>query len=85
MNGLGGSNSFENGVGIGLVGKAGRNQPGLNLIVFPEYALRGLDRPEVAAFKATCRDNGSKITDGMGCGFKKPTRFYAGPTKSAAE
>lgn len=85
MNGLCGLNSFENGVGIGLVGKAGRNQPGAALIVFPEYALRGLDRSEVAAFKATCRDNGIKITDGMGCGFEKPPRFYAGPTKSAAE
>ncbi|MBO9134927.1 MULTISPECIES: formamidase [Rhizobium] len=93
MNGLGGLNISENGVGIGLVqlqlpvtvtkddlarqtqvivdlvGKARRNQSGMDLVVFPEYALHGLsmdinpdimcrmDGPEVAAFKQACRDN----------------------------
>ncbi|MGV4791921.1 formamidase [Rhizobium sp. F40D2] len=93
MNGLGGLNKSEHGVGIGLVqlqlpvtvtredlarqtqvivdlvAKARRNQPGMDLVVFPEYALHGLsmdinseimctiDGPEVAAFKKACRDN----------------------------
>ncbi len=93
MNGLGGLNVSENGVGIGLVqlqlpvtvtkqdlarqtarivemvGKARRNQPGMDIVVFPEYALHGLsmdinpeimcrlDGPEVVAFKQACRDN----------------------------
>jgi formamidase len=93
MNGLGGLNKSEHGVGIGLVqlqlpvtvtredlarqtqvivdlvGKARRNQPGMDLVVFPEYALHGLsmdinadiictlDGPEVAAFKKACREN----------------------------
>jgi formamidase len=93
MNGLGGLNVSENGVGIGLVqlqlpvtvttqdlarqtarivelvGKARRNQPSMDIVVFPEYALHGLsmdinpeimcrlDGPEVAAFKQACRDN----------------------------
>ncbi|UUX96969.1 formamidase [Aquabacterium sp. J223] len=51
---------------VELVGKARRNQPGMDLVVFPEYALHGLsmstdpalmctlDGPEVAAFKAAC-------------------------------
>lgn len=54
---------------VELVGKARRNLPGMDLVVFPEYALHGLsmdtnpaimcslDGPEVAAFKAACRDN----------------------------
>ena len=93
MNGLGGLNKSDNGVGIGLVqlqlpttvtpdhlarqtqvivdlvGKARRNQPGMDLVVFPEYALHGLsmdtnpaimcrlDGPEIAAFRAACRAN----------------------------
>lgn len=93
MNGLGGLNKSEHGVGIGLVqlqlpvtvtredlarqtkvivdlvGKARRNQAGMDLVVFPEYALHGLsmdinpeimcslDGPEVAAFKNSCREN----------------------------
>ncbi|MET0359638.1 MAG: formamidase [Pararhizobium sp.] len=93
MNGLGGLNKSEHGVGIGLVqlqlpltvtkadlarqtqlvvdlvAKARRNQPGMDLVVFPEYALHGLsmdinpeimcdlDGPEVAAFKTACREN----------------------------
>jgi formamidase len=51
---------------VELVGKARRNQPGMDLVVFPEYALHGLsmntdpalmvtlDGPEVASFKAAC-------------------------------
>ncbi len=54
---------------VELVGKARRNQPGMDLVVFPEYALHGLsmdinpdimcrlDGPEVSAFKDACRDN----------------------------
>ncbi len=51
---------------VELVGKARRNNPAMDLVVFPEYALHGLsmstddaimcrlDGPEVAAFKAAC-------------------------------
>ena len=51
---------------VAMVGKARRNNAGLDLVVFPEYALHGLsmrtapelmcrmDGPEVAAFKAAC-------------------------------
>ena len=54
---------------VDLVGKARRNVAGMDLVVFPEYALHGLsmdtnpaimcrmDGPEVAAFRAACRDN----------------------------
>jgi len=54
---------------VDLVGKARRNLPAMDLVVFPEYALHGLsmstapelmcrmDGPEVAAFRAACRDN----------------------------
>jgi formamidase len=52
-----------------MVAKARRNMPGMDLIVFPEYALHGLsmdtnpqimcrlDGPEVAAFQSACADN----------------------------
>jgi formamidase len=52
-----------------MVGKARRNLATMDLVVFPEYALHGLsmdtnpaimcrmDGPEVAAFKAACREN----------------------------
>jgi formamidase len=51
---------------VALVGKARRNNPALDLVVFPEYALHGLsmstdpaimcslDGPEVAALRAAC-------------------------------
>jgi formamidase len=51
---------------VAMVGKARRNNPSMDLVVFPEYALHGLsmrtdetimctlDGPEVAAFKAAC-------------------------------
>lgn len=54
---------------VELVGKARRNLGTMDLVVFPEYALHGLSMdtnpaimcrmngPEVAAFKAACRDN----------------------------
>ncbi|MBO6781837.1 MAG: formamidase [Alphaproteobacteria bacterium] len=54
---------------VGMVGKARRNMPTMDLVVFPEYALHGLsmdtnpeimcsmDGPEMAAFSAACRDN----------------------------
>jgi formamidase len=52
-----------------LVGKARRNMPTMDLVVFPEYALHGLsmdtnpeimcslDGAEVAAFKAACQEH----------------------------
>src|SRR5476649_1332583 len=54
---------------VEMVGKARRNMPTMDLVVFPEYALHGLsmdtnpaimcslDGPEVAAFKQACIDN----------------------------
>jgi formamidase len=54
---------------VELVGKARRKMATMDLVVFPEYALHGLsmdtnpaimcrlDGPEVAAFKAACREN----------------------------
>ncbi len=54
---------------VDLVGKARRNLGTMDLVVFPEYALHGLsmatdaaimcrlDGPEVAAFRAACREN----------------------------
>lgn len=51
---------------VQMVAKARRNNPGLDLVVFPEYALQGLsmstapelmcslDGPEVAAFRQAC-------------------------------
>lgn len=54
---------------VSMVGKARRNMPTMDLVVFPEYALHGLsmdtnpeimcslDGPEMAAFSAACRDN----------------------------
>lgn len=52
---------------VDLVGKARRNLPAMDLVVFPEYALHGLsmdtnpdimcrmDGPEVAAFRQACQ------------------------------
>jgi formamidase len=54
---------------VAMVGKARRNMPTMDLVVFPEYALHGLsmstdpaimcslDGPEVAAFRQACVDN----------------------------
>jgi formamidase len=54
---------------VAMVGKARRNNAGLDLVVFPEYALHGLsmstapelmccmDGHEVAAFKAACSEH----------------------------
>jgi formamidase len=54
---------------VAMVGKARRNMPTMDLVVFPEYALHGLsmdtnpaimcslDGPEVAAFRKACIDN----------------------------
>jgi formamidase len=54
---------------VAMVGKARRNLGTMDLVVFPEYALHGLsmdtnpaimcsmDGPEVAAFKAACKEN----------------------------
>lgn len=54
---------------VAMVAKARRSMPTMDLVVFPEYALHGLsmdtnpeimctlDGPEVAAFKAACREH----------------------------
>jgi len=54
---------------VELVGKARRNNPGMDLVVFPEYALHGLsmdtnpeimcdlDGPEVTSWRAACAEH----------------------------
>src|SRR6195952_4471906 len=54
---------------VAMVGKARRNNPSMDLVVFPEYALHGLsmrtddaimctlDGPQVAAFCTACKEN----------------------------
>jgi formamidase len=54
---------------VEMVGKARRNMPSMDLVVFPEYSLHGLsmntdpalmcrlDGPEVAAFRAACTEH----------------------------
>jgi formamidase len=54
---------------VAMVAKARRSMPGMDMVVFPEYALHGLsmdtnpaimvtrDGPEMAALRRACRDN----------------------------